>query len=101
MVPVHAATLQKPCISLAPIHPLVNAQKENNFRGSLKLPQANEKVCDENERNKETNQKKNDERVKILLMEGSNFNYRLHTKNRRKRFGQVDTMHEGTICLVK
>ena len=27
----------------------VNAQKEENFRGSRKLPQAHEKVCDENE----------------------------------------------------
>ena len=31
----------------------VNAQKEENFRGSRKLPQAHEKVCDENERKKE------------------------------------------------
>ena len=30
----------------------VNAQKEKNFRGSLKLPQAHEKVFDENDRNK-------------------------------------------------
>ena len=30
----------------------VNAQKEN-FRGSHKLPQAHEKVCNENERNKQ------------------------------------------------
>ena len=27
----------------------VNAQKEKNFQGSRKLPQAHEKVCDENE----------------------------------------------------
>ena len=34
------------------LHKQVNAQKEslkNNFRGSHKLPQAHEKVCDENE----------------------------------------------------
>ena len=34
----------------------VNAQKENlkkYFRGSCELPQAHEKVCDENETNKE------------------------------------------------
>ena len=31
----------------------VHAQEEKNFRGSRKLPQAHEKVCDENEtRNK-------------------------------------------------
>ena len=30
----------------------VNAQKEKNFQGSYKLPQAHEKVCDENETNK-------------------------------------------------
>ena len=28
----------------------VNAQKENTFWGSRKLPQAHEKVCNENER---------------------------------------------------
>ena len=38
----------------------VNAQKESlkNFRGSRKLPvQAHEKVCDENERNKQIRKK--------------------------------------------
>ena len=30
----------------------VNAQKEKNFRGLRKLPQAHEKVCDENETKK-------------------------------------------------
>ena len=45
----------------------VNAQKEN-FQGSRKLPQAHEKVCDENETKK---QEKNDERVKIIFMDGS------------------------------
>ena len=40
----------------------VNAQKESlkkNFRGSRKLPYAHEKVCDENERNKQTNKQRN------------------------------------------
>ena len=39
----------------------VNAQKETfekNFRGSRKLPHAHEKVCDENERNKQTRKKR-------------------------------------------
>ena len=39
----------------------VNAQKESlkkNFRGSRRLPHAHEKVCDENERNKQRNKKK-------------------------------------------
>ena len=40
----------------------VNAQKEKNFRGSRKLPQAHEKVCDENE----TKKKKNDGRLKYF-----------------------------------
>ena len=47
----------------------VNAQKESlkkYFQDTCKLPQAHEKVCDENERNKE----KNDACVKMLLMEG-------------------------------
>ena len=36
--------------------------------GSRKLPQAHEKVCSENERNK---QEKNDAHIKIIFMEGS------------------------------
>ena len=46
----------------------VNAQEEKNFRGSRKLPQAHEKVCDENETKK---QEKNDTRIKMLFIEGS------------------------------
>ena len=46
----------------------VNAQKEKNFGGSRKLPQAHEKVCD---KMKQTNKEKNDACVKILLKEGS------------------------------
>ena len=38
----------------------VNAQKEKIFRGSRKLPQAHEKVCDENERRKKQHVCKND-----------------------------------------
>ena len=47
----------------------VNAQKyslKKYFRGSRKLPQAHEKVCNENE-----TKKKNDVRVKRFLVEGS------------------------------
>ena len=36
----------------------VNAQKEKGIRGSRKLPQAHEKVYNENERNKQTKKKK-------------------------------------------
>ena len=46
----------------------VNVQKESlkkTSRVHVKLPQAHEKVCDENERNKE----KNDGRLKYFLME--------------------------------
>ena len=46
----------------------VHAQEEKNFRGSRKLLQAHEKVCDENETKK---QEKNDARVQMLFMEGS------------------------------
>ena len=35
----------------------VNAQKEKNLWGSRKLPQAHEKVCDENETKKHRNKK--------------------------------------------
>ena len=48
----------------------VNAQKESlkKLQGFMQLPvQAHEKVCDENERKKQTN----DVRIKMLLMEGS------------------------------
>ena len=48
----------------------VNAQKEKTLWGSCKLPQAHEKVCDENERNKESiSRRKNDVCVKMFLME--------------------------------
>ena len=46
----------------------VNAQKEKNFRDSRKLPQAHEKVCDENE-TKYVEEKKR-RAPKIFLMEG-------------------------------
>ena len=36
----------------------VNAQKEKIFRGSRKLPQAHEKVCDENERRRRRRRRK-------------------------------------------
>ena len=45
----------------------VHAQEEKNFRDSHKLPQAHEKVCDENE----TKKQENDARVKMLFIEGS------------------------------
>ena len=50
----------------------VNAQKEKNFRGSRKLPQAHEKVCDENERKKV--EEKKQQAPKIFLMEGGVYN---------------------------
>ena len=46
----------------------VNAQKEKIFRGSRKLPQAHEKVCNEM---KVKELEKNNVRVKMLFMEGS------------------------------
>ena len=48
----------------------VNAQKDSlkkYFRGSRKLPHAHEKVCDENERNKQRNKKKKRRAPKIFL----------------------------------
>ena len=41
----------------------VNALKEKIFRGSCKLPQAHEKVCDENERNKDENERNKEEKM--------------------------------------
>ena len=37
----------------------VNAEKEKNFQGSHKLPQAHEKVCNENERKRKNDACKN------------------------------------------
>ena len=51
----------------------VNVQKESLKKTSgvhAKLPQAHEKVCDENERNKERNKEKKRRAPKILLMTG-------------------------------
>ena len=45
----------------------VNAQKEKSFRGSHKLPQTHDKVCDENECRRI---RKNDMCVKMLLIGG-------------------------------
>ena len=47
----------------------VNPQKEKIFRGSRKLPQANEKKCVV--KMKVVELEKNDTRVKMLFMEGS------------------------------
>ena len=69
----------------------VNAQKESlkkNFRGSRKLPYAHEKVCDENETNKET-KKKNDVRVKSFWWKEAL--YKARTKNWGKRSGQASS----------
>ena len=55
----------------------VNAQKESlkkNFQGSRKLPHAHEKVCDENERNKQ--EKKNDGRLKYFCGQEGVYNTR-------------------------
>ena len=75
-----------------------NAQKENlkkYFRGSCKLPQAHEKVCDENET-------KNDARIKILLMKEAL--YKAYTKNWGNDLNKHqirDSGHnEGAICLL-
>ena len=50
----------------------VNAQTKKIFWGSCKLPQAHEKVCDENETKKQIEE--NDVHVKMLFMEGSPYN---------------------------
>ena len=83
----------------------VNAQKESlkkYFRGSRKLPKAHEKVCDENETNKETKKKKRRARKKV-------FGGRKPFIRRAQRTGENDLdklrandsgYNEGTICLV-
>ena len=73
-----------------------------NFRGSRKLPaQAHEKVCDENERNKEIRKKR---RARKNVIDG-----RKHYIGRLQKTGEKDWdklrvndygHNEGTICLV-
>ena len=81
----------------------VNAQKESlkkYLRGSRKLPQAHEKVCDENETKKQ--RKKRRARKKV-------FGGRKPFIRRAQRTGENDLnklrandsgYNEGTICLV-
>ena len=75
----------------------VNAQKEKNFQGSCKLPQAHKKVCDENE----TNKKK---RVRKNVIDGRKpFIGRIRKtgENDLDNLRVNDSGHnEGTICLV-
>ena len=78
----------------------MNAQKESlkkNFWGSQKLPQAHEKVCDENERNKRQTPK--------IFFDGRKEFIRRMQKTRVidniKRLQVNDSSYiESTICLV-
>ena len=76
----------------------VNAQKEKNFWGSHKLPQAHEKVCNEM---KQKN-KINDMSVKMLFKEQHFIALIQNTgKNDLHELqGNDYGYNEGTICLV-
>ena len=67
----------------------VNAQKESlkkNFRGSRKLPYAHEKVCDENERNKQRNKEiRKKRRARKNVIDG-----RKHYIGRLQKTGEKD-----------
>ena len=76
----------------------VNAQKEKIFRGSRKLPQAHEKVCDENERRrrkKKRHARKNyiHGRKPIITLILRNCESDLHEPQ-----GNDYEYNEGTIC---
>ena len=85
----------------------VNAQKESlkkYFRGSRKLPQAHEKVCDENETKKQTKKEKKKRCARKKVFGG-----RKPFIRRAQRTGENDLdklrandsgYNEGTICLV-
>ena len=79
----------------------VNAQKESlkkYFRGSRKLPQAHEKVCDENETKKQTKKQRKKRHVRKKVFGG-----RKPFIRRAQRTGENDLdsgYNEGTICLV-
>ena len=73
----------------------VNAQKEKIFWGSHKLPQAHEKVCDENERRKKRHAHKNDihGRKPFITLILRNCESDLHEPQ-----GNDYEYNEGTIC---
>ena len=75
----------------------VNAQKESlkkNFRGSRKLPYAHEKVCDENERNKQRNKKKMTRAYKSFWWKEAL--YKAQAKNWGKRSPQASSQRFWT-----
>ena len=76
----------------------VNAQKEKNFQGSHKLPQAHEKVCDE--RNKET--RKNDRHLKYFdgRKEFIRHVRKTHAMDIKRLQVNNSSYIEGTVCLV-
>ena len=80
------------------MHKQVNAQKEKKFQGSHKLPQAQEKLCDENERNKKK------QRMRKNVIHGRKPFItpirRTSENNLHKPRGNGDGYNEGTICLV-
>ena len=83
----------------------VNAQKESlkkTSQGSRKLPYAHEKVCDENETNKQTNKKKQRERKNIFGERKPFIRCTQRTgENDLHNLRVNDSGHnEGTICLV-
>ena len=78
----------------------VNAQKEIIFRGSRKLPQAHEKVCDENERRRRRRKKKRHARKNyihgrkpFIILILRNCESDLHEPQ-----GNHYEYNEGTIC---
>ena len=81
----------------------MNAQKESlkkYFRGSRKLPQVHEKMCDENETKKQRKKR----RARKNVIDGrKHFIGRLHktSEDDRDKLRDNDSGHnEGTICLV-
>ena len=73
----------------------VNAQKEKIFRGSRKLPQGHEKVCDENERRKKRHVRKNNihGRKPFITLILRNCESDLHEPQ-----GNDYEYNKGTIC---
>ena len=79
----------------------VNAQKEKNFRGSRKLPQAHKKVCEMKQTNKLTKKKRRTHKnfiegrkpfITPIQNTGENDLHEL--------LGNDYGYNEGTICLV-
>ena len=78
----------------------MNAQKENIFWGSRKLPQSHEKVCDENESRIMSRIRKKRCVCKNVIHGRKPFIMPKQKTNLHEMLGNDCGYNEGTICVV-